>query len=109
MKQYGGYSEDNPDVVWIVEAFSGQAEDTLFCHKPLNELEVGLEAREPGPVDPDHHVHRPLRHHWHQTGDAPELGEGQLGVALDDVDGVVEEGLGRVCQDGRQRPLDQGV
>ena len=99
LEQCRRHREDDPDIVWIVEALSWQTEDALLRHKSLNKLEVGLEPWEPAPVYPDHHVHRPLGHHWHQAGDAPQLGEGQLGVVLNDVDCVVKEGLWRVAQD----------
>ena len=98
-----------PDVVGVVEALAGQAEDALLSDQLLNELEVGAEAGEAAAVDLDHHVHGPLRHDGHQAGDAPQHPEGELRVALDDGDGVVEEGLGGVGEDGGEGALDEGV
>ena len=50
-----------------------------------------------------------LWHNRHKSRNSPELIVGQVGILHDRVDRAVEEGLGRVLEDGGQRPLDQGV
>ena len=40
LKQRCRNGENDPDVVWIVEALAREAEDALFGHQPLHELEV---------------------------------------------------------------------
>ena len=93
----------------IMFSRSSSCFDLTYCLLVPIYLEVILELGEEAAVDADHHVHGALGHHRHQAWDAPQLGEGQLGVVLDHVDRVVEEGLGSVGKDGGESPLDQRV
>ena len=112
-----GQREDEAHVAWVVEALARHAVHALLRHQPLDELQVRREVREPLHVNLgqteldfcfhrnwsvaaysrnywyylDHHVHGPARHDGDEAGRVAQLGEGQVRVLLDHVDGVLEE------------------
>ncbi len=105
-----GDGEDDAEEVRDVEALARQAEDALLGDHGLDDLEVVVEAgREPGVVDPDHHVHGTARHDRPEARHLGQPLERELGVGLDRCEGVVVKCRGGVFQDRGEGALDNGV
>lgn len=62
-----GHGENDPDVVWILEAFAWQTKDTLLSNQGLHEFKFVVKFWKIFDVNADHHVHRAVWHHRAQT------------------------------------------
>lgn len=54
-------SQNDPDVVGVIKAFSRQTKHRLFLNQGLNNVQVGAKSRKKDGIDAYHHVHGTLK------------------------------------------------